>query len=150
MYPGPSKSPENHKRGFCSDGCPVTLKRFKNESGTYEDSSPPPFPQPVGIFVEGEVFHLHRFMEVVNDVYKRIVLKAGTGSNETTMLEDEMFVRMLQSRVVQLSDGQNIFRLYPGLRIEPPTQTDLLMERDGGRFLRLPMIADTEFVAQPC
>ncbi|KAK7678884.1 hypothetical protein QCA50_018024 [Cerrena zonata] len=82
MYPGPTKSPQNHKRGFCSNGCPVTFKRFnkvKNEKPGNQNVSPPPYPQPAGIFSEGEQFHAIRFLQTVQDVYMRLVVPKRRG-----------------------------------------------------------------------
>lgn len=148
MYPGPSKSPQNHKRGFCSDGCPVTLKRFKTETNDPQDFHPPPYPQPEGIFSEGETFRLTRFIHAINDVYERIVLQNGSNAASGIAIEDQMFIQMLQARTVQLPDGQNIFRLYPGLRLDH-APSYLLVDYDGARYLRMPMIADTEVPPGP-
>ena len=98
--------------------------------------------------MDGEVFRVNRFMNVVNEVYHRVVMQTGTETTETVALEDEMFIQMLQSQIVQLPDGQNIFRLYSGLRTDPAGQTDLLTEHEGVPFLRLPMIADSTPVEQ--
>ena len=44
MYPGKTNSPENHKRGYCSDGV-----QQKEKSGDFL----PRWPQPPGIFTNG-------------------------------------------------------------------------------------------------
>ena len=146
MYPDPNKSHRNHKHGFCSDGCPVTLKRFKNEGpGNSQDLHPPPYPQPDGIFFEGEIFRPAQFIQTVNDVYQRVVLGDGNSlTSDPIPIEYQTFIRMLQARTIRLPNGQHMFRLYPGLRSEPPASSDLIAEHEGARYLRMPMITDEE------
>ncbi|KAF8575931.1 hypothetical protein K439DRAFT_1261669, partial [Ramaria rubella] len=49
MYPGPTGSPENHKKEFCSDGGSV---KFRDA----------PWPQPPGIFIKGTSFDILAFL----------------------------------------------------------------------------------------
>ncbi|KAJ6484132.1 hypothetical protein C8R45DRAFT_829892, partial [Mycena sanguinolenta] len=62
-YPGPSKSPDNHKRSYCSN-------RFKPKLA---GEQPAPWPLPAGIFTTGTEFHPFVFLEHVRKVYERLV-----------------------------------------------------------------------------
>ncbi|KAJ7841190.1 hypothetical protein B0H14DRAFT_2218996, partial [Mycena olivaceomarginata] len=84
MYPGgKGGSPENHKKGHCSDG-------FKQKAPA-EDSAP--WPQPAGLFTTGSEFHPLPFLAAVRDLYEKVVIAADPGN---LGLEDEAFSIMLQ------------------------------------------------------
>ncbi|KAJ7094960.1 hypothetical protein C8R44DRAFT_577859, partial [Mycena epipterygia] len=82
MYPGKTGSPENHKKGYCSDG-------FKQKATTGDDL--PPWPQPAGIFTGGSEFHPLLFLAAVRDVYEKVVME----ENKDVEMEHEAFLLML-------------------------------------------------------
>ena len=146
MYPGPTGSPQNHKRGFCSDGCPVSFDRFgklKTESTNPRPSdTAPSFPQPEGIFSIGESFNPFRFLEVIRALFDRVVTHKDDFMASEASAEDLAFSQMLQSRTASLSDGIVGFRLYHGLRIDAMASevSELVVEHEGARYLRIPML----------
>ncbi|KAG2110453.1 hypothetical protein BD769DRAFT_1303856, partial [Suillus cothurnatus] len=86
MYSGPENSPLNHK-GYCADG----VKQSSKAAG--EDL--PPWPQPRGIFSDGQTFHPHVFLSTVQRVYEHVFMQ---GPGETDLLETEAFSKLLNSR----------------------------------------------------
>ena len=146
MYPGPNKSPQNHKRGYCSDGCPVSFDRFAKskgeESKTQQSSrdSPPPYPQPDGVFIDGESFSCTHFLRSVKDVYERAVMQETNQAVADFTVEDQAFASMLEARVSQLPDGAIVFRLYEGLRLDSAIASEMVVEIDGVRYLRVKMM----------
>jgi hypothetical protein len=65
MYPGPTGSPENHKKGFCSDGALQVINL----------ETPPDWPQPPGIFEKGKNFNPMTFLTMIHDVYEKLVIE---------------------------------------------------------------------------
>ncbi|KAG2344981.1 hypothetical protein BDR05DRAFT_881053, partial [Suillus weaverae] len=57
MYPGPKNSSLNYKKGYCADGIKQSSKAAGKEL--------PPWPQPQGIFSDGQIFHPHMFLSTV-------------------------------------------------------------------------------------
>ena len=149
MYPGPTKSPQNHKRGYCSDGCPVSFDRFakvKKEPATQAQSttatkdSPPQYPQPDGIFSNGDSFNCIQFLQHVKDIYERAVMREQNQAVSDFTIEDQAFALMLESRTLQLHNETVGFRLYEGLHIDETTASKLVVELDGTRYLRMQML----------
>ncbi|KAI9436428.1 hypothetical protein H4582DRAFT_1816625 [Lactarius indigo] len=67
VYPPLTRSPENHKGGYCSDG--IRSKPAHNTPPGYL----PPCPQPNG----GTTFNQIPFLATLRDVYKKAVLGGG-------------------------------------------------------------------------
>ncbi|KAH8982076.1 hypothetical protein EDB92DRAFT_1895313 [Lactarius akahatsu] len=74
MYPGPTGSLENDKRGYCSDGV----------RSRPPDNTPlgclPPWPQPNGVFSSdawGTTFNPIPFLATLRDVYEKVVSGGG-------------------------------------------------------------------------
>ncbi|KAG2040154.1 hypothetical protein BDR03DRAFT_821963, partial [Suillus americanus] len=84
MYPGPKNSPLNHKKGYCTDGVKQSSKAASEEL--------PAWPQPQGIFSEGQTFHPHVFLSMVQRVYEHIFMQRP---GETDLLETEAFSKLL-------------------------------------------------------
>ncbi len=113
MYPGPTGSPENHKRGYCSDGV-----RSKPP-----DDAPPgyllPWPQPNGVFSSdtgGTTFNPIPFLATLRDVYEKAVLGGGQSDE---VVDFGAFTTMLHSRIVVRADGAVLFRLYSEFELGP-------------------------------
>ena len=95
MYPGPTGSPENHKRGYCSDG--VRSKPPDNTPPGYL----PPWPQPHGVFssdASGTTFNPIPFLATLRDIYEKAVL-GGRRDDEVDAMEFGAFAEMLHSRI---------------------------------------------------
>ncbi|KAF8580074.1 hypothetical protein K439DRAFT_1648290 [Ramaria rubella] len=90
MYPGPTGSPENHKKEFCSDGGSV---KFRDA----------PWPQPPGIFIKGTSFDILAFLRTILPV--------------PVTMEDEAFVSLLSKRSVIEEDGTGLFELFDKLKV---------------------------------
>lgn len=149
MYPKPTASAENHKRGFCSDGAPVHLKsnedHYRKPDGTEVDH--PPFPQPCGIFVnQGREFNPIVFLTTIRTVYECIVIERGTGGERA--MEFEAFAEMLRLRIREI-DGTVYFKLYKSVELSPlqsgiKSESGLILDHtDGGRYLRLDSLQDS-------
>ncbi|KAF8573273.1 hypothetical protein K439DRAFT_1421446 [Ramaria rubella] len=59
MYPGPTGSPDNHKKEFCSDSGSV---KFRDAL----------WPQPAGVFVKGTSFDISAFLRTILEIYEKI------------------------------------------------------------------------------
>ncbi|KAG0694993.1 hypothetical protein DFH29DRAFT_880333 [Suillus ampliporus] len=123
----PENSPLNHKKGYCADGVKQSSK------ATGEDL--PPWPQPRGIFSEGQMFHPHVFLATVQRVYEHVFMQ---GPGETDLLETEAFSKLLISRTtVHESDDTVLFRLFKGFVTDPTTPHDRIVSHDGEEWLRI-------------
>lgn len=133
MYPGPEKSPLNHKRGICADGVKST------STADSADHLLPDWPQPHGIFSDGSTFHASAFLQMVQQVYETMV--TGTSPN-TPVIELQAFLQMLVARSVVLSDADGhptmvLFRLYPGFNVDDSVSGDRIVQHEGADHLRI-------------
>ncbi|KAI0684783.1 hypothetical protein BC835DRAFT_1292151, partial [Cytidiella melzeri] len=101
MHPGKEGTPENHKRGLCSDGVPMHMAHVKygGELKLKTPETTPPWPQPVGVFTKlRNVHHFHPFpfLAVVRHMYEKVVIENDAG---TLTMEHEAFADMLLKRV---------------------------------------------------
>ncbi|KAJ7026747.1 hypothetical protein C8F04DRAFT_966119, partial [Mycena alexandri] len=124
MYPGPKKSPENHKKGYCSDG-------FKQKTAEDESAS---WPQPAGLFTAGSEFHPLQFLITIREVYETVVVKA----DNNVSMEQEAFLSMLPGRII-ISDSAVLFKLFAGFTIpaDDGTPENLFVELNGAKYLRI-------------
>jgi hypothetical protein len=120
MYPGPTGSPENHKKGICSDGASPSLKVAE-------------WPQPHGIFTNGTHFHPIPFLKVLHEIYDALIIRE---TRDAIPMEHEAFVRLLASRTVVLDNGAVLFHLFE-LKIDASTLDDLIIDHKGIQHLRL-------------
>ncbi|KAJ7157998.1 hypothetical protein C8R43DRAFT_1180381 [Mycena crocata] len=105
-YPGPSGSPENHKKSFCSDGFRPTLK----------GETVPAWPLPPGIFTNGTDFHPLVFLAGVRELYEALVIQRV--NREDFSMEDEAFYQLLSARVtLDKATGAVMFKLYSELNV---------------------------------
>jgi hypothetical protein len=114
MYPGPTGAPENHKRGYCSDG--VKSKPPDNTSSNYL----PQWPQPDGIFSGGTNFNPAAFLSAVREIYEKVVM--GTGGEDGISMEYVAFAEMLTKRTSIRTDGSVVFLLYPEFAMDSCTE----------------------------
>jgi hypothetical protein len=124
MYPGPLGSPENHKRGYCSDG----VKR------TMQDDIVPDWPQPEGIFERGSLFNPLKFLSTIREVFDEVVIHGGNGGDHA--LEYQAFTNMLRTRTKFTDDGHCLFKLFK-LDLPISTHQAMLVEYEGSHFLRI-------------
>lgn len=129
MYPGPTGSSDNHKRGYCADGVRQKVKPDSN------DGLLPEWPQPHGIFTNGTHFHPMNFLLKIREVFDKVLNKEITEGDYS--MEDQAFSRLLASRIIQ-EEGRCLFRLYD-LEITDNRNiiTDLVVTIDGVRYLRI-------------
>ncbi|THH00509.1 hypothetical protein EW026_g2025 [Hermanssonia centrifuga] len=145
MYPKPSGSPENHKRGICSDGAPVN---FKAKAGDTEPLDVvPPWPQPVGIFSRGLEFHPLAFLSTIWHLYQQIAVDKSLVAENLT-LEQWAFGQMWQERTrYDEEDGAIYFKLFKHLEVPTSELAGLtVIERnnDGYHWLRLDCMQDSQ------
>ncbi|KAK6969492.1 hypothetical protein R3P38DRAFT_3500892 [Favolaschia claudopus] len=144
-YPGPSGSPENHKKLFCSDGFRPTL--------TGETVAP--WPLPPGVFSAGIRFHPRVLLAHVREVYTRLFVDKI--KREDLSLEDDAFLRLLDSRVVIVpaSDddklrGAVLFKMFATFSI-PASDTfpdDLIIDYNGSKHLFINSLRGSPLPAQ--
>jgi hypothetical protein len=121
MYPGPNRSPENHKKGVCSDGVSPGLKAAE-------------WPQPPGVFTFGTHFHPIKFLTTLRETYDALVNHQW--SSNAVPMEQEAFVKLLQSRTIVRNDGTVLFQLFD-LIMDPSTPDELIVVHDNKKHLRL-------------
>ncbi|KAJ7585548.1 hypothetical protein C8J56DRAFT_1087508, partial [Mycena floridula] len=132
MYPGGVNSPENHKKGYCTDG----VRQKIPKSGSH---ALPPWPQPSGIFTKGSVFEPHQFFASLIELSSRIAETVSGNFIEYTM-EHGAFAAMLKERIIEMDEPKTVaFRLYPDeyFTVAANTSNTLLFERDDIRYLRV-------------
>ncbi|THH31610.1 hypothetical protein EUX98_g2599 [Antrodiella citrinella] len=125
MYPGPTGSTINHKRGYCSDGAPVRLKC---------GSPRIPYPQPAGIFTKAEHFHHLPFLMAVRELHRRVTDEHESATDMT--MEYTSFSALLGARLVQIGDDF-LFRLYTSMSIDEKAVGGLTVMHNGLRYLRV-------------
>jgi hypothetical protein len=140
MYPGgKGGSPENHKKGHCSDG-------FKQKAPA-EDSAP--WPQPAGLFTTGSEFHPLPFLAAVRDLYEKVVIAADAGN---LGLEDEAFSIMLQQpgRIITVN-GAVLFKLFGGFEVPAGDRVPdtYFVDHNGSQYLRIDALSDTDGSVAP-
>ncbi|KAF8186240.1 hypothetical protein BJ912DRAFT_927161 [Pholiota molesta] len=134
MYPGSRTLTHlNHKKGVCSDGVASKLKPGSSDPL-------PDWPQPEGIFTEGQYFNPSTFLFTVRNLYERVVERTVHGTIPDAVdysLEDEAFSRMLESRT-KVIDDHSFFLLFANLKFKgTPSCESLISEIDGRRYLRM-------------
>lgn len=124
MYPGPANSPENHKRGYCSDGVKQKAKAL-------------PWPQPDGIFATGTSFFPLVFLKFVGELYEKVL--GDRNQTQEFSMEEEAFSSLLQQRMQNRSDGSIFFELLE-LEVPADTPSSLIVEEAGIKFLRVDIL----------
>lgn len=141
MYPKPSGSPENHKRGYCSDGVKQTLPSLELTAQNQDPPQPnrppthhlPRWPQPHGIFTNGEEFNVVVFLAKVQELYQRVVVEKDSGE---FLMEHEAFAALLATRTVVQEDGGVIFKLFD-LKVSPLAPEGLIVVHEGLKYVRM-------------
>jgi hypothetical protein len=128
MYPGPTGSSENHKKGYCSDGVKQVMK----------SDTVPDWPQPQGIFELGTTFNPLKFLTTIRELYEVLVIQ-GSNGNDLAM-EYEAFTKLLTSRTVTTDSGI-LFKLFE-LEMPFSTPPELIVYHDGSRHLRIDCLRD--------
>lgn len=145
MYPGPAGSPENHKRGSCSDGAKSLLaasdqNRDPEQPDKVATTSPLEYPLPKGIFTAGTNFHPLVFIATLRDIYEKVVVSQV---GDDTLLEYQAFASLLIRRTLLLEDRTVLFKM---IDCEVPTSTPegLITIVDGLKYLRLDCLQEPE------
>ena len=120
MYPGPTGSPENHRKGVCSDGVSPNLKAVE-------------WPQPPGIFTNGTNFHPIPFLKALRDIYELFIVQKGSSADS---MEHEAFAQLISCRTLICPDGAILFRLFD-LQLDPSTPEELIVTHNDAKHLRL-------------
>ena len=148
MYPGPTGAPENHKKGYCSDGMKQTLTHSKQNQDPPKPNqsvslATPTWPQPVGIFTNGTQFHPTVFLDKVRELYAKVVI--GTASGEL-LLEDEAFAHLLARRTVVLENRSVLFKLFD-LDCPASTPEGLIVTHEGDKYLSVDCLQEPPAVS---
>jgi len=64
----------------------------------------PDWLQPTGIFKDGKSFNALIFLQTVHDIYDTVTL-SGRGPDESRAMEQAVFARMLEERLVIIPNG---------------------------------------------
>jgi hypothetical protein len=131
MYPGITGAPENHKKGYCSDGV-----QQKPRTGEVL----PPWPQPLGIFMTGNQFNPFKFLLAIHELYEK-VSRSVEGTEQDSTMEDEAFAHMLTQRT-RVVEGTILFELYDLTFVENISNS-LIVEDEGKRYLQIDCLKTT-------
>ncbi|KAI1782147.1 hypothetical protein LXA43DRAFT_906615 [Ganoderma leucocontextum] len=147
MYPEGKNHKDNHGRNVCSDGVRQSSEKVHfviNDVSHDLVEHPPPFPQPNGIFTDGNVFHPARFMEVVRRFYDRVVIDHSAPG--ALAMNDYAFAALLYDRTVIVPglDGRPskvIFKLFHSFKLAPGEPV-VLDEHEGEMYLRMDCLSE--------
>jgi hypothetical protein len=142
MYPGPSGSAENHKKGYCSDGVKQGMEQSSQNEDPPKDNQPtlctsPQWPQPQGIFTHGTHFNVFAFLTKIREMYEKVVIEGDSGE---LLMEHEAFAKLLLHRTV-VHEGAFLFKLF-SLEDTDPISDGLVVAREDGRYLRVDCLRD--------
>ncbi len=147
MYPEGKNHQDNHSRNVCSDGVRQSSEKVHLViNGISRDSveHPPAFPQPKGVFTEGNVFHPVRFMDVVRGFYDRVVTTHSVPG--ALAMNDYAFAKLLQDRTVIVPglDGRPskaLFKLFHSFKLAP-NEPVVLDDHEGEMCLRMDCLSE--------
>lgn len=126
---------ENHKKIYCSDGV----------KSVHRDDPPPPYPQPKGVFNNGDGFNPLNFLDAVHSLDGQREKEQHHEITEVPMALVS-FERMLaaRKRIVTAADGKRraLFKLHPYLKCSPPCP-EIMETVDGERYLRIDCMSDS-------
>ncbi|KAJ7026258.1 hypothetical protein C8F04DRAFT_1268296 [Mycena alexandri] len=137
-YPGGAGAPENHRRAFCSDGFKPTLT----------DDTPAAWPQPLGVFSNGDEFHPFAFLTNVRELHKELVVEAVNPRDLS--LEQDAFQALLQDRmVINPMNGAVMWRMFTAFNVPAADNVpeNLFVDYNGARHLYINSLSDTDLVA---
>jgi hypothetical protein len=144
MYPGPSGAPENHKRGYCSDGVKQTIENApQNEdpprANTMASVGPPKWPQPQGLFTAGTYFHPVELLKKIGEMYEKVVIEQSSGE---FLMEHEAFASLLARRTLVLEDGSVLFKLFD-LECPSSTPDGLIITHEGNKYVQIDCLRES-------
>jgi hypothetical protein len=142
MYPGPSGSAENHKKGYCSDGVKQNMEQSSQNEDPPRDNkptscTPAQWPQPHGIFTHGTHFNAFAFLTKIREMYEKVVIEDDSGE---LLMEHEAFATLLFQRTV-IHEGVVLFKLF-SLEHSDPISEGLVVVREDGNYLRVDCLRD--------
>ncbi len=146
MYPGKQGTELNHRKGVCSDGAwqkARTAEKVVNGQTVKIVDESPQYPQPAGVFSNGDTFHPVAFLQEVQTLYERVVLRT-----DAVTMQDLVFANMLQQRSLVIpAEGDHcsmvLFKLFPGLKVAGTFPESFLVDYDGSGYLRMDCLNDT-------
>lgn len=144
-YPGPTGSPENHKRGCCSDGAKSTLATSKQNQDPRSPDNPfvthrlPEWPQPEGIFTNGTNFHPLVFLSKLSEMYEKVVIDKESGH---LLMEHQAFAALLVRRTITLADGSVLFKIFD-VPYPDSTPEELITTHEDLKYLRIDCLRDS-------
>lgn len=154
MYPGKSAGSlttgpsGNHKKGCCSDGAMQLLKdneqnrdppKPEDDTSTPRSFAPPDWPQPQGIFTDGNKFHPYVFLEKINEMYEKVVVdREGADFS----LEHASFAALLTRRTV-IRGGAVLFKLFT-TRSVPAVPDALIVVIDNNKHIQIDSLRESE------
>ncbi|KAH9940973.1 hypothetical protein B0H21DRAFT_697284 [Amylocystis lapponica] len=139
----------NHRKGYFSDGVPQKPKKVEKVIGDKSESifeELPPWPQPHGIFSGGNQFSPGAFLDAVQQMYMQLVVEKDTGGELS--MEFCAFAALLEKRLTVTPDGLALFELYQSFKY-PSTHTNLIIERNGNKYLRVDCLQDSDADSEP-
>lgn len=115
--------------------------RDPHKPGDEKPSSfaPPEWPQPQGIFLDGNKFHPYVFLEKINEIYEKIFVD-HEGADFS--LEHASFAALLTRRTVQGEDGAVLFKLFD-MRNVPAVPEALIVVKDNNKHLQIDSLRES-------
>lgn len=146
MYPGGKNSPENHKRGICSDGAKSTLATSDQNQDPPRLNKPasqllPEWPQPEGIFIGGNEFRPLIFIAKLREMYEKVVVDKQSGH---LLMEHQAFAALLMRRTLTFEDGSVVFKMFDVPYPESTTPEGLVIVHEGLNYLRVDCLQDSQ------
>lgn len=137
MYPYSKNSPDNHARGYCSDGGPVWSLTSKAKNKPRDRS--PPFPLPAGLFKKGKEFDPIKLLENLRSLYTKIATCYVTATDLNP--EESAFLKLMIERII-IRDGYTYFKLYRDCPLVSADDIEFLIHTiDDSSCLRLDCIS---------
>lgn len=142
MYPAPTGSPLNHKKGICEDGVMQKVQRCSQNEDPPDAIlrsialTPPDWPQPIGLFTDrgkdvGVTFDPTLLIVRMRDAYKAVVI-----DRKQPTLEQAALTSLLAKRSIELDGGTVLFKMY-NLKNIPEAPHELVVERGNNKHIRI-------------
>ena len=135
MYPRDEGSPENHRKGTCSDGVAAKFRDIQ-------------WPQPANIFTNPKnklYFHPLHFLQYVQVLYHEVVTESHR--YEDLDLDMQALSNLLTSQMRHdvLGDGQVLFEIPRGIDVgNRESYGAFIIESDKKEYLRLDCLKDIQ------
>ncbi|KAI0066538.1 hypothetical protein BV25DRAFT_1912599 [Artomyces pyxidatus] len=133
-YSGGVGAAENHRLNYCPDGVKIVAD---------EGDPGPGYPQPEGLFTEGDKFNPNVFLTKLRELYDQLVVRGETIESVTSTMEGERFIELVRERVKVHADDFVGFKLYQNTTLVPD-MPGFVEVRNGHPWLRVDCLSDAK------